>query len=158
MRIPILVLSTLLALPLSAQHRNSYAAAYRGHMDVAVVPEKEVVLSVDVYSRWNLRNGAGLAQFRIYAIPTIKAASITEEVRATVRAHYIVEMTGCHLALQLTDGEEFPLGVVPLNITNEVDSEGRQSSLAGTGSLKLTETEYLGFVRKGAWNLTWACP
>jgi hypothetical protein len=102
-------------------HRNeaitkSYPAAFRGSVDVTVVQEEHAVLRVNAWSKWNQRNGSGTAIFRITGTPFVTAEWIG--ARTTIAAKYINDMRGCRLFVKLSDRDSFPLGEVPLDMTD----------------------------------------
>jgi hypothetical protein len=136
---------------------KSYSASYRGHIDAPIVPEKSVVLRVSLWSKWSSAGTSGIARFHLSGTPWVTAnLSIAE--RTVVSASYIDQMHGCNMWIALSDGDDFPMGRVALDLTNLVDAEGNQSGVDGTGSVRLSETDYLTFVRSGSWNITWRCP
>jgi hypothetical protein len=134
---------------------KSYAAAFRGSIDVTVVPEEHAVLRVNTWSKWVLRGGSGKATFRITGTPFVTMEWIGARVQ--IAAKYVAEMRGCRLFLKLSDGDSFPLGEVPLDMTDVVDSEGNKCALEGVGSINLSEADYLEFARRGGWTLGWSC-
>ena len=135
---------------------KTYSAAFRGSIDVTVVKEDHAVLRVNTWSKWHLRNGSGTAMFRITATPFVDIEWIGD--RPVIAAKYINDMRGCHLFIKLSDRDSFPLGEVPLDMTDLVDSDGNKSSLEGIGQIKLPESDYLEFARGGSWTLGWSCP
>jgi len=135
---------------------KSYSAAFRGSIDVTVVPEEHAVLRVNTWSKWAFRNGSGHATFRITGTPFVTMEWIG--ARTQIAAKYVNDMRGCRLFIKLSDGDSFPLGEVPLDMTDLVDSEGNKCALEGIGIINLSEADYLEFARRGSWTLGWSCP
>lgn len=138
---------------------KAYAASYRGTQSVHVLVDAEVFLVVEVYSKWVQRNGVGVAQLRVVAIPTIpNPEPRDDDARAGIRQNYITRMEGCRVFLKLRGGDGFPLGDSGLSITNEVDDKARNTSLEGDGSLTMSAASYRDFVQHETWEFNWKCP
>jgi hypothetical protein len=135
---------------------KSYSADFRGSIDVSIVPEEHAVLRINTWSKWAYRNGSGKAMFRVSGIPFVVSEWIG--ARTQIAAKYVNDMRDCRLSLKLSDGDSFPLGEVPLDMTDLVDTEGNKCALEGIGSIKMSENDYLEFARRGGWTLGWTCP
>jgi hypothetical protein len=157
-----LALIALLCAPAFSQsHRREavtkgYPPAFRGSIDVTVVHEEHAVLRVNAWSKWKMLNGSGAAIFRITATPFVDKEWIG--ARPTIAPKYMSDMRGCRFFLKITDKDSFPLGEVPLDMTDLVDSDGNKSSAEGVGQVKLSEDDYLEFAGGGSWTLGWSCP
>ena len=141
----------------TTQQTKSYPVSFRGRGDVPIVPDKDMTLGVALWSKWS--GPPGVARFHLVGTPRIISdKEVGVALIAPAKHTYILSMSGCRISINLKDGDDFLFGSVPLNVTDEVDSNGLKQDIDCVGKINMSQHDYEDFVRKGSWALSYSCP
>jgi hypothetical protein len=137
-----------------AQRGKSYASAFRGNVRGPVLTDPYISTSAFMWSKW----ASGVTMVHMTILPiSIEHKWLEPDDFRKAQQDYLRRLQECSLFARLIGPDEFPYGDAQLTMTLEVDKEGA-ADMDGVGRLRMTESEYLNFVRRGYWQLSFSCP